>query len=122
MDYPNFETLEEQRAQNALGASYASGMNPNPLFYKYYFWVFWQQSPVEGRAFLGKEHRLNVAAAMALIDRLCEQGEPYILYNEKFPRRDPLNTPFNPEEPRWKAFEWACAYKDDPDPEWKGFR
>ena len=119
MVYPKFEKLE---LEDARGASYASGMHPNRYYYKYYFWVFWRQSPVDGGAFLGKEYRMNVAAAMALIDRLREQKEPYMLYNTGLPRRDPLRCPFDPKSPRWKDSEWACAFDDDPDPEWNGFK
>ena len=96
-------------------------MHPNPRFYKYYWWIFWKESPVEGEQFLSKDYRLCTAAAMQLLDRLKEQNELCWLYNRSLPRMDKAN-PFNLESERWKDTEWAPAYDDDPDPVWNGFK
>ena len=41
MRFPNFAALQQQRLEGDRGChSYAQGMHPNPLFYKYYWWVF----------------------------------------------------------------------------------
>src|SRR6185437_7678845 len=102
--------------------SYAQGIHPNPKFYKYYWWVFWRGSPVDGPRFLSKKYRLNTAAAFQLMEKLREQREPYWLYNDSLPRLDSVNTPFDPRSPRWKGAEWAPAYDDDRDAvvQWQG--
>ena len=94
----------------------ATFMHPNPWFYKYYWWVFWKESPVDGLAFLSKEYRLSTAAAMQLLASLRERKEPCLIYNSRHPRMDKANVPFplNPESERWKDTEWAPAYDDDP--------
>ncbi len=120
---PDLREIEEMwRAGDTGGHSYAQNMHPNPRYHKYYWWVFWRHSPVDGDAFLTAPYRLNTAAAMELIKRLREQKEPYWVYNRKLPRRDTANTPFDPDSPRWQGVEWALPYAEDPDPEWKGHK
>jgi len=101
------------------GSSYASGVHPNRTFYKYYWWIFWNESPVDGREFLTKEYRLSTAAAIELIERLREQKEPYWLYNTRLPRLG-SDIPFDPQSARWQGCEWAPAYDDDSDPAAEG--
>ena len=45
-------------------------------FYKYYWWVFWNESPVDGKEFLSSQYRLSTAAAFELLDNLKERNEP----------------------------------------------
>lgn len=118
---PDFEELRKKRdeCQNAgrrcHGSSFASGVHPNPRFFKYYWWVFWNESLVDGSEFLTDQYRLGTAAAMELVNRLKEQNEPYWLYNTKVPRLG-SDIPFDPQSPRWQNTKWAPAYDDDPDP------
>ena len=91
-------------------------MHPNPRFFKYYWWVFWNESPIEGSEFLSRPYRLTTAAAFALMDQLKKKNEPHWLYNMKVPRLDASN-PFDPESPYWAGIEWAPSYDEDPDPE-----
>ena len=128
-EMPDFKRLERIRAssegagglQRYAGATF---MHPNPRFFKYYWWVFWKESPVDGREFLSKSYRLSTAAAMQLLDRLRELNEPCLIYNTRHPRMDKANVPFpfNPESERWKDTEWAPAYDEDLDPVWNGFK
>ena len=116
MQIPEFERMQRERATGRSGcSSYATGVHPNPRFYKYHWWVFWRESPVDGSEFLSDKYRLSTAAAMALSADLKARGEPSWLYNRRLPRRDPAN-PFDTNHPRWRDAEWAVAYDDDPDP------
>ena len=116
MQTPDFERIRRQRTAGRSGcSSYATGVHPNPRFYKYYWWVFWSGSPVDGLEFRSNKYRLSTAAAMALLADLKASGEPCLLYNRRLPRRDPAN-PFDTNHPRWRDAEWAPAYGDDPDP------
>lgn len=116
MREPGFDAIRRERATGrGCGSSYAQGVHPNPRFYKYVWWVFWSGSRADGWAFLGDEHRLGTAAALALLADLKERGEPYWLYNRRLPRSDPAN-PFDVNHPRWRDAEWAPAIDDDLDP------
>jgi hypothetical protein len=123
MKVPNFAELEaHSRAGDHRCHSYAQRVHPNPRFYKYYWWVFHKDSPCDGQKLLSKRNRLNFAAAFQLMDSLEEAGEPYWVYNMQLPRRDPVNTPWDFESPRWKSVEWARAYAEDPDAEYEGHK
>ena len=123
MQIPSFRDLEEMRLSGEIGGrSYAKNIHPNPYLYKYYWWVFCRNSPIDGEQFLSSTHRLNTEAAMELVDLLLRKGEPYWLYNDNFPRRDLVNTPFDFDSPRWNGCEWALPYDDDPDPAWRGHK
>ena len=115
MPAPNFNDLREMNAEKPVGRSFATGVHPNPRFYKYYWWVFWAHSPIDGFAFFGDSNRLNTAAAIELMAELSTKGEGYLLYNRRVPRRDPAN-PFNIKSPRWQGVKWALSYDEDPDP------
>lgn len=116
MRKPCLQRIRQERAEGrSVGSSCAQGVHPNPRFYKYVWWVFWSESPIDGWDFCCDEHRLSTAAALSLLADLEERGEPYWLYNRQIPRRDPAN-PFDVEHPRWRDVEWAPAFDDDPDP------
>ena len=116
MRTPNFEAIRRERAEGRSGFMfYTARVHPNPRFYKYYWWVFWSGSPVDGEEFLEDEYRLSTAAAIALSAELRALGEPSWWYNHRLPRRDPAN-PFDADKTRWADAEWAPAYDDDPDP------
>ena len=114
MRIPNFNDLRELNAGKSVCLSYASGVHPNPRFYKYCWWIFWAHSPIDGAEFLGDRYRINTATALNLMAELEAKGEGYWLYNRRFPRRDPAN-PFNFQSPRWHGVEWALSYDEDPD-------
>ena len=115
MREPDFIAIRAERESGRSCSSYAQGVHPNPRFYKYFWWVFWAQSPVDGWKFLGEEYRLSTASALTLLADLKRRGEPHWVYNCRVPRRDQAN-PFDVNHPRWQGVEWALAYDDDPDP------
>ncbi len=121
MRIPDFAKLREERAHcrkvggRCCCTHYSSGIHPNPRFYKYYWWVFWNESPVDGDAFLGDQYRLSTAAAMQLLKSLEERNEPCWLYNTSSPRLG-STIPFDPQSKHWQGVKWAPAYDDDPDP------
>ncbi len=121
MQAPNFDRLRRERAdchktgERCCRSSYASGVHPNPRFYKYYWWIFWNESPVDGKEFLTDKYRLSTAAAIQLLNSLSEQNEPCWLYNKRLPRHGSA-IPFDAHSTRWKKVEWAPAYDEDADP------
>ncbi len=118
---PSFRYLPRIIARGSLWSSCAKGMHPNQRFYKYYWWIFWRESPVEGWAFLRPAYRQSTADAMRFREQLHEAQEPYLLYNKQYPRLDPTN-PFNPNHARWRKVVWAPAWDDDPDEVWEGHK
>ena len=93
----------------------AKAVHPNPRFYKYYWWVFWAGSPVEGKAFLESRHRLPTAAAFEFMEELKGKKEPYLLYSRQLHRRDPAG-PFDFSLPMFRDRELALPYHGDFDP------
>jgi hypothetical protein len=77
-------------------------MHPNPKFYKYYWWIFWKDSPCDGKAFLSKGNRLTTKQASNLMKKLDYESESYWIYNCRLPRLDPSNTSFNPQAKQMK--------------------
>lgn len=122
MRIPSFEVLQQQSVDDGLGNSYASHMHPNPRFFKYRWWVFWRESPCDGREFLDEKHSLCTADAMALMDKLTEDRECHWIYNRRIPRDEPGVTPFDRTAPNWRDVQFAPAFGDDMDSEWDGFR
>lgn len=104
--------------EQACSISFAQNMHPNPLFYKYLWWVFWRESPCEGDAFLQDENALCTAKAMRLIDELTARNERHFIYNSGRPRYEKGVTPFDPVHPRWEGVEFCVPWSQDPDPEY----
>jgi len=118
---PNFARLKQEHDKKGFHAySSATFMHPNPKIYKYYWWVFWKNSPCDGNAFLDKKNRLPTKKAFDLINKLVVDGESYWLYNCRLPRIDPANSPLNRHANKWKNIEWAKSFADDTDEEYKG--
>lgn len=131
MFLPDFERLRRfpfLSGTENRGGVWFHGLHPhpNPRFYKYQWWVFWSESPVDGRGFLVRDYALCTGAAGDLLDDLKKRNERCFLYNRQFPRRDPVATCFDFSAPRWKDSEWALPFDDDPDPVsaafWQGHR
>jgi len=114
MRSPSYQSLQEEHDENGFqGISYATFIHPNPLIYKYYWWVFHQGSPCEGSEFLSKQYRLPTKKAFELRDQLHKAGQSYFLYNERLPRLDPDNSPIDPNSEKWKGVEFARPFSDD---------
>ena len=64
MRIPSFKKLQEDFDQEGFKtSSYATFMHPNPIFYKYYWWVFWKGSPCDGREFIRRNYRMPIKLA-----------------------------------------------------------
>ena len=123
MRIPSFKKLEEDHNREGfLSRSYATFMHPKPIFYKYYWWVFWKGSPCDGKEFLGNGYRMSTKQAFELMAKLESEHESYYLYNKQLLRLDPVNTPFDPDAGKWQGVEWAKAFDEDPDEEYEGHK
>lgn len=122
MRAPNFEALRTECVDDGVSLNYASYMHPNPRFYKYLWWVFWRQSPCDGREFLNDRYALCTADAMALVKELSATGECHWIYNKRIPRHEPGVTPFDRTSKKWRDLQFAPALDADADPCIDGFR
>ena len=117
MKTPDFKALNREIEEGRSGTCMCSGtgLHPNPRYWKYDWWVFHKDSPIDGHEFLTAPYRLSTKEALDLIQTIkAAQGLCWI-YNRRRPRHDPDNTPFDPLHPRWKDIQWAPAYDDDLD-------
>lgn len=71
MKLPCFTALKSNECGEGVARSYAARMYPNPKFYKYRWWIFWENSPVDGDSFLLDEYSLNTFTAMTLASQLA---------------------------------------------------
>jgi hypothetical protein len=115
-------TFKELETSDWLATSYATGVHSNPKFYKYYWWVFWRDSPCEGSKFLSKKYRMSTKEAHELMAKLHEQQEKYFVTNSRYPRYDPVVMPFDPNSKRWKKAIWALPFDEDTDEEYQGHK
>lgn len=114
---PSMKTLERLNELGFGSIIYAQNMHPNPLFYKYYWWVFSKYSEDEGNDFLTDKNKLCTYDAVMLVDALQKENCSFIIYNKKCPRKG-NKTPFD----KSKDLDWAPDYYDDTDPEWHGHK
>lgn len=80
MKIPDFKGIAQCQLEGR-SRGYSTGIHPIPYFYKYYWWVFWRESPVDIYAFLTDQYRLCTADAMALLKMLSDKKEVCWLYN-----------------------------------------
>jgi hypothetical protein len=123
MRFPKFLDLAQTQASLDSGSSFfnlsaffGTHLHPNPLFYKYRYWVFTKDSPCEGNDFLYGPYSVCLAEYERLVGLLAARREVHWAYSGKFPRRDPANTPFDFSSPRWADVEWAPPFHEDTDP------
>jgi hypothetical protein len=122
MRTPSFSLLATRSTEEGFRSSYAQSMHPDPRFYKYLWWVFWEESLVDGAEFLDDAYAVNTATAMALMDDLIQKRKPHWIYNRQIPRLDPGVTPFDPLHRRWKDTKFPPPLSEDSDAEWQGYR
>ncbi len=65
---------------------------------------------------------MPIKQAFELIEKLESMKESYWLYNARYPRPDPVNTPFDPKANLWKDAEWAKSFEEDTDEIFKEFK
>jgi hypothetical protein len=110
---PKFETLKILAEFGSLSAYATPGVHSNPRFYKYFWRVFWEESPCEGEKFLST-NPLRTFEAIELIDRLRQAGKVHLIFVDRLPREGV--SIWNYQSQRLKGKELALAYDDDPDP------
>ena len=109
-------------AQDASSISFAQAMHPNPRFYKYRWWVFWEGSPCEGSEFLEQKYSLCTADFMSLTEKLRLDGKLHFIYNKQYPRHEEGVTPFLTQHPRWEGIKFEVPLSQDNDPAYKEHR
>jgi len=120
MRLPSFAQFRQEKKWWKTGFAFQGyWVHRNPEFYKYYFYVFTEDSPEEGRAFFRKENRLCIHDYLERKAEINARKGLAWVYNVRLPRRGPA-TPFDENHPRWKDAEWAPPLDEDPDPPVKG--
>lgn len=114
---PLYRRLRRDKAEGESGVyCFGPRIHSRPEFYKYYFYVFTEDSPQEGRAFLNnKDNRLCLADYAKREQEIRDTGDLAYVYRRQFPRRGDA-TPFVETHPKWKDAEWAPPLDEDPDP------
>jgi len=116
MPTPSYERIRSQKERGQTGIRFSGRfLHPRPEFYKYYFYLFTEDSPQEGRAFFNKENRMCIATYRKRCREIEASGGLAYAYNERHPRRGNA-TPFDESHPKWDDVEWAPPLEDDPDP------
>jgi len=117
---PSFKALKEESTGEPC-AIYCEALyswrDQNPLFFKFYWWIFHKDSPCEGGEFLDDKYRLTTKKAIDLMQQLDANKQTYFIYNHRFPRLDPENTPFDMNSERWKGSKFVMSFADDEDEE-----
>ena len=121
MIMPNRKNLAIHSADGHIWLGQYAHMHPNPRFFKYLWRIFTADTPWENAEFFRTAPRLCTHDAMAMMDALWEARQPQIIYNQRLPRKD-LALPFDWTSERWSTAKFACAYDDDADPVWNGFK
>jgi len=122
---PSFKELKEESTGEACAVycdALFSWRELNPLFYKFYWWIFHKDSPCEGAEFLMDEYRLTTKKAVDLMRKLASENQTYYIYNCKYPRLNPENTPFDLNAARWKGETFVKSFADDEDEEIFGLK
>lgn len=116
MPRPRYACLRRDKESGHTGVHFfGTFLHPRPEFYKYYFYLFTEDSPQEGRAFFNKDNRMCVAAYQKRCEEIKASGDLAYAYNRRHPRRGEA-TPFDEDHPKWENVEWAPPLEDDPDP------
>ncbi|WP_290525715.1 hypothetical protein [Alcanivorax sp.] len=114
-----FSDIERYRKMSDVALCwwmYGNNVHPVPAHYKYDWWIFWEESPVDGDELIfNEQYRVCTAEASALYARLMNERTTFFVYSAKRPRLDPAN-PFDPDAEKWKGAEWAHPLVIDPDP------
>lgn len=96
---------------------YAGAVRPHgkPRFYKYYWWVFTAESPVEGDNFLTETYRLSHAEYDERIAVCRTRGMSAMVYNKKCYRTG-ADTPWDKHRLNERGACLAPSFNDDTDP------
>lgn len=120
MSRPRYEQIRKRKEDGETGIYFeGSFLHPRPEFYKYYFYLFTEDSPQEGKDFFNKENRMCVAEYRKRCKEIKQAGDLAYAYNTRHPRRGDA-TPFDESHPRWENVEWAPPLDEDPDPAVEG--
>ena len=113
---PHYRRIRQDKTQGETGTySFGPRIHARPEFYKYYFYVFTEDSPQQGQTFLNnKANRLCIAHYAERQQEISETGDLAYVYRYQFPRRGDA-TPFVESHPKWKDAEWATPLDEDPD-------
>lgn len=115
---PTYEKLADMTAARGPGIFNAgcSAVHPNPRLYKYYWWIFTQDSPVEGFEFLTDEYRLSTANFQSQVAYCKQHNISAYIFNQKQYRYDTaLPWDYDKLQQR-EGIIFAPGFDDDPDP------
>lgn len=110
--YPTHAGLRALSDAGVTNLHYGFSVHGNPRHHKFYFRIFWRESPVEGPAFMATSP-LGIKAARDLIASLAERCEPYAAYVHSLYRAGiPI---WNLNHPKFSGIDFAPSFDDDPE-------
>ena len=94
----------------------ARNIHPNQKWYKYYFWIFTAESPIDGHSFLSDENKLTFSEFESELKRVKSLGLEAWVYNVKLHRLGD-DSPFDEQKLRDRGItDFAPSFEDDQDP------
>ena len=94
----------------------ARNIHPNQKWYKYYFWIFTAESPIDGHSFLSDEYKLTFYEFEKELERVKSLRLETWVYNIKLHRLG-YDSPFDEQKLRDRGItDFAPSFEDDLDP------
>lgn len=118
MVIPTFEKLADLTALNGPKIYFAgcSTVHPNPKLYKYYWWIFTQQSLTEGSEFLSDDNRLCISDFNKQLSYCRSNNVSAYIYNQRLYRFD-KQLPWDYKKLKQQAgIQFAPSFDQDCDP------
>lgn len=114
--YKNLKLYKRKDGTPAIVFAGAVRRHQNPRLFKYYWWVFTEGCPIEGREFLKDRYRLTEYEFEDVYRRCRDQGIAALIYNAKHYRLSD-DTPWDKERLMAKGINtFASGYDSDIDP------
>lgn len=116
MKTPSFERINKTKHSGQVLFTGASGIHPNPKWFKYFWWIFTAESPIDGHSFLCDDNKLSFFEFEKELERVKSLGLEAWIYNTKLYRLGE-DSPFDEQKLRAKGIsEFAPSFDEDQDP------
>ena len=116
MKTPSFERINKSKYSGKIYYTGTRGVHENSAWFKYYWWIFTAESPVDGDEFLSSDNRLNSYEYEKEIERIKKLRLEAWIYNQKLHRLG-SNSPFDEKKLRSKGItDFAPSFDQDQDP------
>ncbi|WP_151671957.1 hypothetical protein [Nitrincola schmidtii] len=116
MRTPSFERINKTKHSGKIYFAGSRPVHPNPTWFKYYWWIFTAESPIDGHSFLSDENKLTFFEYERELERFKGIGLEAWVYNIKL-HRLVEGSPFDETKLRARGInDFAPAFYEDKDP------